>query len=108
MTLDRPTMEAVRKLRPNKRNARTHSKNQLKQIANSIRQFGWTYPIITDEELRIICGHGRWEAAKALGLTHVPVLLMQGLSDTQKRALAVCTENLIRVDDVMESPKLAE
>jgi len=94
MTLDRPTMEAVRKLRPNKRNARTHSKNQLKQIANSIRQFGWTYPIITDEELRIICGHGRWEAAKALGLTHVPVLLMQGLSDTQKRALALADNKI--------------
>jgi len=66
MTLDRATMEAVRKLRPNKRNARTHPKKQIKQLANVIRQFGWTYPIVVDENYEIICGHARWEAARSL------------------------------------------
>jgi ParB-like chromosome segregation protein Spo0J len=54
------TMVASRKLRPNKRNARTHSKKQIQQLAAVISRFGWTYPIITDEELEIICGEARW------------------------------------------------
>jgi ParB-like chromosome segregation protein Spo0J len=57
------TMVATRKLRPNKRNARTHSKKQIQQLAAVISRFGWTYPIITDEVLEIICGEARWRAA---------------------------------------------
>jgi DNA modification methylase len=94
MVLDRTIIEAVRKLRPNKRNARTHSQKQIKQIANSIIGFGWTYPILADEERRIICGHARWEAAKELGLKKVPVLLMRGLSDAEKRALAIADNKI--------------
>jgi DNA modification methylase len=94
MVPDRTIMEAVRKLRPNKRNARTHSKKQIKQIANSIIAFGWTYPILADEERRIICGHARWEAAKELGLKKVPVLLMRDLSDAEKRALAIADNKI--------------
>jgi DNA modification methylase len=94
MVLDRTIMEAVRKLRPNKRNARTHSKKQIKQIANSIIGFGWTYPILADEDRHIICGHARWEAAKELGLKNVPVLVMRGLSDAQKRALAIADNKI--------------
>jgi ParB-like chromosome segregation protein Spo0J len=94
MAVGRTILEAVRKLRPNKPNARTHSKKQIKQIANSIIGFGWTYPILVDEERRIICGHARWEAAKELGLKKVPVLLMCGLSDAQKRALAIADNKI--------------
>jgi DNA modification methylase len=94
MTLDRATMEAVRKLRPNKRNARTHSKKQIKQVESSILRFGWTYPILVDEDLQIICGHARWEAAKALGLRDAPVLVMRGLSDAEKRALAIADNKI--------------
>jgi len=94
MTLDRTTMEAVRKLRPNKRNARTHSKKQIKQVESSILRFGWTYPILVDEDLQIICGHARWEAAKALGLKDAPVLVMRGLSDAEKRALAIADNKI--------------
>ncbi|MBR0826152.1 ParB N-terminal domain-containing protein [Bradyrhizobium manausense] len=77
-----------------KKNARTHSKKQVKQVANSIRQFGWTYPILADEDLQIICGHARWEAAQQLGLKEVPVLVMSGLSDAEKRALALADNKI--------------
>jgi DNA modification methylase len=94
MTLDRATMVAIRRLRPNKRNARTHSKKQIKQVANSIRRFGWTSPIVADEDLQIICGHARFEAAKELGLKDVPVLVVRGLSDAEKRALALADNKI--------------
>jgi len=94
MTLDRTIMEAVRKLRPNKRNARTHPKKQIRQLANVIRQFGWTYPILVDDDFEIICGHARWEAAKELGLTSVPILVMRGLSDAEKLALAIADNKI--------------
>lgn len=94
MTVDRATMEAVRKLRPNRRNARTHSKKQVKQVANSIIRFGWTSPIVTDEHFQIICGHARFEAAKELGLREVPVLVIRGLRDAEKRALAIADNKI--------------
>src|SRR5262245_15633120 len=94
MTLDRTTMEAVRKLRPNKRNARTHPKKQITQLANVIRQYGWTYPIVVDENLEIICGHARWEAARELNLKNVPILVMRGLRDAEKLALAIADNKI--------------
>ena len=94
MTLDRITMMNVRKLRPNKRNARTHSKKQIRQIANSILRFKWTYAILADENGEIICGHGRWQAANDLGLKKVPVIVMSGLSDVEKRALALADNKI--------------
>jgi|SRR5690349_16643654 len=59
---------AVRKLRPNKRNARTHPQKQIRQIQSAYRRFGWTNPIIADENNVILAGHGRYEAALQLGL----------------------------------------
>src|SRR5260370_32943727 len=94
MPLDRITMMNVRNLRPNKRNARTHSKKQVRQIANSIVRFKWTYPILADENGEIICGHGRWQAGIELGLKKVPVILMAGLSDVEKRALALADNKI--------------
>jgi DNA modification methylase len=94
VTLDRTIVEAVRKLRPNKRNARTHPKKQIRQLANVIRQYGWTYPIVVDENYEIICGHARWEAAKELNLKNVPILVMRGLRDAEKRALAIADNKI--------------
>jgi DNA modification methylase len=87
-------MMPVRDLRPNKRNARTHSKKQIRQIANSILRFKWTYPILVDENGEIICGQGRWQAALELGLKNVPVIVMSGLSDAEKRALALADNKI--------------
>ena len=61
-------------LRPYARNARTHSKQQIRQIADSIERFGFTNPVLISEEDEIIAGHGRVAAAKLLGLTSVPTL----------------------------------
>jgi DNA modification methylase len=94
VTLDRATMEAVRKLRPNKRNARTHPRKQIRQLANAIRQFGFTSPVLVDENFEIICGHARWEAAKELGLKDVPVVVVRGLSAAEKRALALADNKI--------------
>ncbi|WP_283811723.1 site-specific DNA-methyltransferase [Bradyrhizobium hipponense] len=90
-----------------KRNARAHPKKQVKQLANSIVQFGWTYPILVDEELQIICGHARSEAAQQLGLKEVPVLVMGGLSDAEKRALALA-DNKIPANAGWDRKLLAE
>ena len=88
------TMISVNKLRPNKRNARTHSKKQIQQIAESIRRFGWTYPILTDDRENVLAGGGRLQAAKYLGLREVPVIVMPGLSEAEKRALALADNKI--------------
>jgi DNA modification methylase len=94
MPLHRTVMMQVRKLRPNKKNARTHPKKQIRQVANSILRFGWTYSILVDEDDFIICGHARREAALELGLKEVPVIVMSGLSDAEKRALALADNKI--------------
>jgi ParB-like chromosome segregation protein Spo0J len=85
---------SLRKLRPNKRNARTHAKRQIRQIANSISRFGWTYPILIDETGAILAGHGRYEAARLLRHREAPVIVLSGLSDTEKRALALADNKI--------------
>src|SRR5262249_22939616 len=77
---------AIGALKPAPNNARTHSKRQLKLIARSIERFGFMNPILIDGECGIIAGHGRWAAAKLLGLQKVPVLRFEHLSDADKRA----------------------
>ena len=79
---------------PDPRNARTHPKRQLDQIAASIREFGFTNPILVDPEGRIIAGHGRLLAAKALGLDEVPTIALSGLTDPQKRALRLADNKI--------------
>lgn len=85
---------SVRRLRANKRNARTHPKKQIEQIVQSIRRFGWTYPILIDEGGGILAGFGRFEAAKKLGLRQIPVIVITGLSDPEKRALALADNKI--------------
>jgi DNA modification methylase len=85
---------SLRLLRRNKRNPRTHSRKQIRQIANSIARFGWTYPILVDETGLILAGHGRYAAALELGLREVPVIAVSGLSDAEKRALALADNKI--------------
>jgi DNA modification methylase len=85
---------SICKLRPNKRNARTHSRKQIGQIAESIRRFGWTYPILVDESRNVLAGHGRLEAAKQLGLKQVPIIVITGLSEAEKRALSLADNKI--------------
>lgn len=85
---------AVTALKPNPRNARTHSAKQIRQIARSIERFGFTNPVLIDEELSILAGHGRVEAAKLLGMNEVPVVRIEHMSDAEKRAYVIADNQL--------------
>src|SRR3954453_17920345 len=81
-------------LRPFVRNARTHSKKQLRQIAASIERFGFTNPVLIDEANQIIAGHGRVAAAKLLGIETVPCRRIQHMSASEKRAYVLADNKL--------------
>jgi DNA modification methylase len=94
VTLPDFKMVAVAELVAYERNARTHSPSQVKQIAASIREFGWTVPVLIDAGYKIIAGHGRVEAARLLKLPAVPCLVLEHLSDTQRRAYILADNKL--------------
>jgi DNA modification methylase len=75
-------------------NARTHSKKQIRQIAESIRRFGFTNPVLIDDGHQILAGHGRVAAAQSLGMTEVPCVRLDGMSDTEKRAYVLADNKL--------------
>lgn len=79
---------------PYARNSRTHSDEQVAQIAASIKEFGWTNPLLIDDDNGIIAGHGRLAAARKLGHTKVPVIELSGLTETQKRAYVIADNKL--------------
>ncbi|MEN0653997.1 MULTISPECIES: site-specific DNA-methyltransferase [Hyphobacterium] len=84
----------VSALKPYVNNPRTHSKRQIEQVAASIRTFGWTNPILVSDDLEIIAGHGRLEAARSLGLGEVPVMRLSGMSEAQQRAYVIADNRL--------------
>ena len=104
-------MVAVASLIPYARNARTHSEDQVAQIAASIAEFGFTNPILTDGERGVIAGHGRLAAARKLELTEVPVIELTHLSAIQKKAY-ILADNRIAAnagwDDELLGVELAE
>jgi DNA modification methylase len=81
-------------LRPYARNARTHSKKQVRQIADSIRKFGFTNPILISADDEIIAGHGRVEAARLLGIKEVPTVRLAHLNEAQRRAYVLADNKL--------------
>ena len=81
-------------LRPYERNPRTHSDEQVDQIAASMVEFGWTNPVLVDEQGGILAGHGRLLAASKLGLAEVPVIRFEHLSEAQKRAYLIADNQL--------------
>ena len=85
---------AIDKLIPYARNARTHSDEQVSQIAASIKEWGWTTPVLVDEQGGIIAGHGRTLAAQRLKMTEVPVMVAKGWSDAKKRAYIIADNRL--------------
>ena len=84
----------VARLQPYPRNARTHSKKQLRQIADSIQKFGFTNPVLISDDDEIITGHGRVEAAKLLGMQSVPTLRLSHLDAAQRRAYFIADNKL--------------
>ncbi len=87
-------LRPIERLTPYPRNPRTHSDAQIAQIAASITEFGFTNPILVDENGVIIAGHGRWLAALKLHLQEVPVIVLDHLTDAQKRALRIADNRL--------------
>ncbi len=81
-------------LKPWAKNARTHSKKQIRQIADSIRTFGFTNPVLVDEQNRIMAGHGRVRAAEELGIAAVPCLRFNHMSEDAKRAYVLADNKL--------------
>lgn len=84
----------IDKLVPYARNARTHSKEQILQLQASLREFGFVNPVIVDKELNIIAGHGRILAAKEEGITEVPCVFAEHLTEAQKRAYIIADNRL--------------
>src|SRR5262249_51546910 len=87
-------MLAVRSIRPAQRNARTHSKKQIREIADSMLRFGVINPLIVDDRGRIAAGHARAEAAKVLGLKEVPCIQLSHLSEAEIRAYMLADNKL--------------
>jgi hypothetical protein len=88
------TNKLVTELIPYVNNSRTHSDEQVAQIAASIKEFGWTNPILIDGDNGIIAGHGRLQAARKLGYKEVPTIELSGLSDGQKKAYIIADNKL--------------
>src|SRR5882762_3834801 len=97
LTAPRPlavTYRATASIKPDSRNARTHPKRQVDQIIASIREFGFTNPILIDHASIVIAGHGRLLAAKSMGLAEVPTIELVGLNEAQKRALRLADNKI--------------
>jgi len=86
-------------LQPYARNPNIHPVEQIQLICDSIEQFGFTTPILTDEKGMILAGHGRQLAAMQLQLSHVPVIRLKGLSEAQKRAYIMADNQIARTSD---------
>lgn len=97
----------VERLQPYAKNARTHSDDQVEQIASSIREFGFTNPILVDSKDGIIAGHGRLMAAKRLQLAQVPVIVLDHLTDQQRRAYIIA-DNKLALNAGWDNTLLAE
>ena len=82
-------IRSLSELKPNPRNARTHSRRQIHQIADSIKECGFNNPLLIDDDGMIIAGHGRIEAAKLLGMTEVPTVCLAHMNEAQKRACVI-------------------
>lgn len=87
------------KLVPYARNAKLHSEEQIREIADSITEFGFINPILIDKEFNVIAGHGRIEAAKKLKLEVVPCVFVEGLTEEQRRAFILADNKLFELGD---------
>jgi DNA modification methylase len=87
-------LREINTLRPRRGNPRTHTKKQLRQIADSIRTFGFTNPVLVDRDNGIIAGHGRVEAAKLLGKAEVPTIRLEDMTEAEIRAYVIADNRL--------------
>jgi DNA modification methylase len=92
-----PLLTPIDAIKPNPRNARTHSRRQRRQLAACMRKFGFLNPIIVDQDGMILAGHGRWESATQIGLKVVPVIRLDHLTEAQKRAFVIADNRLAEI-----------
>ena len=101
------SMQKTESLSPYDRNSHVHSERQIDQIVNSIREFGFTIPVLVDEKSMLIAGHGRVMAAHKMGLAEIPVMVATGWTDQQKRAYVIAdnklTENSTWDEELLKS-----
>ena len=98
-------------LKPDPANPRRHTKRQIRQIAQSIKAFGFNAPILIDRDGNIIAGHGRWLACRELGITEVPTLCLDHLTPAQARAFMIADNRLAEIaewDDRLLAQQLKE
>jgi ParB-like chromosome segregation protein Spo0J len=99
----------ISEVTPNARNARRHSEDQILRIARSIEEFGFTVPVLVDENGELIAGHGRVLGAERLGMTHIPVRIARGWTEDQKRAYLLADNKIAegaRWDDAILAEEL--
>ena len=98
--------QSVEKLIPYAKNARTHSDEQVAQIAGSIKEFGFNNPVLVDKDNSIIAGHGRFMAARKLGMDKVPVVILDHLTESQRKAY-ILADNRIALNSGWDSSMLS-
>ena len=101
----------IDELKPDPANPRRHAKKQVRQIAESIRTFGFVAPILIDRDGNVIAGHGRLAACRTLGITEVPTLCLDHLTPTQARAFMIADNRLAEIaiwDDRLLAEQLKE
>ena len=91
---DKVERRQLSELIPYDRNSKLHPDSQIDQLANSIREWGWTIPILIDEKDTVLAGHGRLYAAQKLGLSDVPCMVAEGWSDEKKKAYVIADNKL--------------
>ena len=84
----------INELKPYENNSRTHDESQIKQICKSIKEYGWTNPVLIDEKGMIIAGHGRVEGGKKLDIKEVPCIVLSGLTEAQKKAYVIADNKM--------------
>ena len=98
--------KATGELIPYVNNSRTHSEAQIQQVAASIKEFGFTNPILIDDEGGIIAGHGRLQAAQLCGIAEVPTITLEGLTESQRKAYVIA-DNKLALNSSWDSEMLA-
>jgi ParB-like chromosome segregation protein Spo0J len=96
---DKVELWPIEKLKPYEHNARTHDAGQVAKLADSIREYGWTIPVLVDDTGVILAGHGRVQAATFLGMKQVPVMIANGWDETKKRAYVFADNRLAEMSD---------
>ena len=96
---------AIGDLIPYPNNARVHSDAQIAKLAGTIREFGFTSPVLIDEQHNVIAGHGRIDAARKLGMADVPAIVVTGLDATRRRAL-ILADNRLAIDSSWDEEML--